>query len=253
MKRPRFTISGRLLGRWILRLCLIGVGGLGSILLFQFIVMPLVVRSGQETIVPDLRGLPLSEVLAILTEASLCTGQLDKMYDDHIPSGRVLLQNPPPDSPVKIGREVDLIISLGLEHALVPDLEGESIVHARFLLARNGLSVGRISRVQSRTIPRDHLVATSPPVGCPLSGRTEVDFLVSAGSPHEKYIMPDLIGHSSDEIEQTLTERGFVIQRGIWPGSDSRSTTIVEQTPPPGYPIELAGTIEIITGNYRVR
>ncbi len=248
MESSRAGNNLRLIGRWIGRLFLMGLGGIGSVLLFQFLIMPLVVRHGREVIVPDLRGLPGEDVPSALAEISLRTGLIRETVDDHIPAGRVLQQNPPPDSQVKVGREVDLIISLGCRQALVPQLEGESIVHSRFLLARDGITVGRIRRVQSQTIPPDHVVATSPPVGCSLTGRTEVDLLVSEGIRPEVYLMADFTGQDAGEIETMLTNKGFIVERKIWPGSNSQSTRIIEQTPPPGYPIELSGTIEIITG-----
>ena len=95
---------------------------------------------------------------------------------------------------VKRGRAVDLMVSLGPEALRVPALEGESTTHARFLLQRQRLEMGRVRTVASPDVERECVIASQPPSATPLAGRTRVDLLVSSGPPPARYIIPDLRG-----------------------------------------------------------
>ncbi len=238
----------RTVGRWLRNGLLVGLGGLGAVLLFHLFIMPLFVRHGQETGVPDIRGLPVREVTGLVAGASLAMGRVTKAVDEHIPAGRIVRQNPPPGSSVKKGRELDLVVSLGPATLRVPELEGESLLHARFLLAREGIMVGKIRTVACRAVPREHIVAVSPPPGTRLAGKVTVDLLVSAGGSGQRYLMPDLRGMEAGGAKEMLEAAGLQVHRRMWPGSRGLTNQIVEQTPPPGYPIEKGGTVEIVTG-----
>jgi eukaryotic-like serine/threonine-protein kinase len=251
-KRPesrRNRSLGRSLLRWSGRLALMMIGAAGGVLTFHFLIMPLFVRMGQETTVPDFKGLPAATVNQLLQEALLQPGRISQAIDEQIPAGRVMRQNPPADMQVKQNREIDLVISLGPKDARVPEIEGESIVHARYLLARERIAVGNVCRVTSLSVPRDHIVATAPPVNSQMAGRRSVDLLVSDGRPRQRFLMPDFSGMDAGGVERMLQEKGFNVRRRLWPGVRGQSELVVEQTPPPGYPIEKDGTVEIVVGS----
>jgi len=229
-------------------LLLIAIGGGGAVLVFQFLVMPTFVRQGQDTGVPDVRGLSLTDAEPLLQQAQLRTGLVSNAADEHIPPGRVMRQNPPPDYSVKQGREVDLVVSLGPEEQRVPPLEGESRVHARFLLAREGLNVGKVRSIGSDEVPADHVVTSSPRPGRGAAGHDAIDLLVSTGPILERYLMPDLRGQDADQMEAALIEAGLTVRRRVRPGARTRLGQIVEQSPPPGHPVAGGGIVEITTG-----
>ncbi|MCK4304073.1 MAG: PASTA domain-containing protein [Candidatus Eisenbacteria sp.] len=235
-------------GRILLRLLLVGLGMVGAVMLFHFVVMPSFVRHRQETQVPDVRGLACEDVRGLLAAPGLELGAITRAVDEHIPVGRILRQSPPPGSRVKKGRHVDVVVSLGPAALDVPELEGESLVHARFLLAREGIERGRVCWVSSATVPRKRVVAASPPPGTPLAGRGTVDLLVSEGVPERRYLMPDLRGMEASSVAEALEAMGLRVHRQVWPGARARTNQVAEQTPPPGYPISAGGTVEIRTG-----
>ncbi|GAF96960.1 unnamed protein product, partial [marine sediment metagenome] len=167
----------------------------------------------------------------------------------HIPAGRIQRQSPPPGLQVKRGREVDLVVSLGPEALRVPAVVGEGLVHARFLLARAGISLGRVLTVSSRLVARDEVVASSPPPGTSLVGSGKADLLVSSGPPPERYLMPDVRGLEVPQVSAALEQAGLKVTRRVWRGARGRLNEIVEQTPPPGYPVPVGGTVELMTGD----
>lgn len=225
-----------------------GLGAGGAVLLFHFLIMPLFVRHGEESTVPDVRGLALADALPILRGAELIGGQVQHAHDDHIPPGRILRQNPPPDYRVKRGREVDLVVSLGAKELRVPAIAGESTVHARFLLARAGLAVGRVRRVAADAIDADHVVASAPRPGALVAGRNTVDLLVSAGEPAHTFLMPDVRGLDVDRVTAVLEPLGISVHRRVRPGARTRLDVVADQSPPPGHPVTTGGAIELTTG-----
>jgi serine/threonine-protein kinase len=221
------------------------LGGLAGFLLFDLLVMPMFVRRGAETEVPDLRGQPATQAERLLAASELRVGDLVRSHDEEVEAGGVLRQSPPAGMRVKRGRAIDLMVSLGPESRSVPALEGESMSHARFLLQREQLAVGRVRAVQSPEVARDCVVASSPPAETRLGGRSVVDLLVSSGPPPPRYCMPDLTGAEADAAEAQLTRAGFKVElsrpgRGAGPAG-----TVQGQSPAAGRPITPGDEIEL--------
>jgi beta-lactam-binding protein with PASTA domain len=241
-------VSKRPVTRWLIVLLFVGGGILGGVLFFHTLAMPWFVRHGSETEVPDLRGLSTDEAGPLLAKARLETGTIAEAYHDRVPSGKIVRHVPPPGFKVKQGRAVDLVVSQGPEALRVPALEGESSVHARFLLIQAGLQPGRVRTIRSADVPADHVVASSPQPGTRVGGSSSIDLLVSLGPPPRMLVMPDVRGEDPDAVEASLKEAGFRVEQRFWPGARSEWPRVTDQNPPPGYPVEEGGLIELIMG-----
>ncbi len=241
------TWRARLL-RWMVRLALVAAGALAAVLLFHFVVMPLFVRHGQETRVPDVRGLTLPEAEALLVRADLGRGRVVEVHDVGTPSGRIVRQAPGSGYHVKSGRDVELVVSLGPATRRIPPLTGESLVHARFLLAREGIPVGKVREIVHPGMPAGHVLASSPAPGARLGRREAVDLLVTHGPRPRRYLMPDLKGREARATQEALEAAGLRVSLRIWRSPEARPNEIFEQTPPPGHPIDAGGMVEILTG-----
>jgi len=97
-------------------------------------------------------------------------------------------------------------------------------------------------------VPEGNVIASSPRPGTQLAGRSTVDLLVSKGPAPRLLVMPDLRGHDPDEAAAYLEAAGFEVHQRTWPGRSSEWVRVVDQTPPPGHPIEEGGTVELILG-----
>ncbi len=244
---PKRPLWRRLL-RPALAIGLMGLGAVAAVLLFHFLIMPLFVRHGQDATVPDVRGLALADARPILRTADLTEGGVRHAHDDHIPPGRILRQNPPPDYRVKRGREVDLVVSLGAEELRVPLVTGETAVHARFVLAREGLTVGRVREVPVGEVEADHVVASAPRPGALMAGRHAVDLLVSAGDPARTFLMPDVRGLDVERVTAVFEPLGLTVHRRVRPGARRQLDVVADQSPLPGEPVRTGGAIELTTG-----
>jgi eukaryotic-like serine/threonine-protein kinase len=237
MRRPTYRPTARV--------CFIALGALCGGLIFQFLVMPLFVRQGAETEVPDLSGLPATQVEQRLEQHGLRMGQTNRAYDDRIEAGCVVRQHPPAGFRVKRGRAVDLLVSLGREALRVPAIEGENMTHARFMLQGEGLTVGRVSGVESAEIQKECVVAANPAPQTRLAGRTAVDLLVSEGPRPARYIMPDVRGCDAGAVERLLASVGLRVSRRSASDRRAHAGSIHEQTPAAGSPVEPGDEVEL--------
>jgi eukaryotic-like serine/threonine-protein kinase len=236
MRRPVYRPTARV--------TLIALGALCGGLIFQFLVMPLFVRQGAETEVPDLTGIPATQVGERLEQRGLRVGQTNRAYDDRIEAGCVLRQHPAAGFRVKRGRAVDLLVSLGQEALRVPAIEGENMTHARFLLQREGLAVGRVSGIESAEVQKECVVAANPAPQTQLAGRTTVDLLVSEGPPPARYIMPELRGCDAAAAERLLASAGLRVSRRSVSERHARAGSVQQQTPAAGAAVEPGDEIE---------
>ena len=241
-------------GRRLLRgtglLALLAVGAGGGVLFFHLAVMPWFVRHGDETAVPDMRGLPAQEIESLLDHAGLHLGNVERAFHAQVPAGRIVRHSPPPGFHVKLGRAVDVVVSLGPEELRVPLVEGENLVHARFLLVQSGLQQGRTRSIYSAEVPEGRVIASHPRPGAFLAGQTSVDLLVSLGPPPQVMVMPDLRGRDPDEATALLEGAGLHVRKRFWPGARSEWPRVAEQSPAPGYPVKAGGTVELTMGRW---
>jgi len=67
------------------------------------------------TVTPELLGLTLNEAEVLIADASLNLGVVSEEYDAAVPATRILEQAPTAGTPVEIGENVDVTLSLGRE------------------------------------------------------------------------------------------------------------------------------------------
>lgn len=75
------------------------------------------------TAVPDVVGMSGAEAVDVLIAAGLAVGEVDEVYNETIPSGQVISQDPGAGTEVEPGIAVDLAVSMGP----APDLEDKSL------------------------------------------------------------------------------------------------------------------------------
>ena len=184
----------------MLRRVLRGLGWLsyGVVLIAIFTVVGyfsfgLFVRSGV-TSVPDLVGLPESEVDGLLTDQGL---RLRRQYnadrfDEEIPVGHVLEKAPGSGSLMKRGAAVEVVVSLGPERLVVPAVEGMTLQASQVTLTSAGLGIGRIVNIYSHGVPPGTVVEQAPPASSLVGRGTSVALFLSAASRADSYVMPDL-------------------------------------------------------------
>jgi len=210
---------------------------LSAILSFQ------VTLQGETVTVPDLLGKTLDEARADLEKRKVHITQVGVRLHDRWERGRIIFQDPPPETRVKLNAEIQVLLSAGKEKAAVPDLLGKNLQDILGILEEAGLRKGKVSHVHSPRFAAGKIIAQYPPPGVEAGRGSEVSVLVSQGA-HD--LMPDLIGKKVSPVLSQLKALGFNvgnIRYRYYHGLDSG--TIINQTPPPGSKIQKRNRIAL--------
>jgi eukaryotic-like serine/threonine-protein kinase len=235
-------LNFKLLAKWtgisLAALLLIG-------LLFDKAIMPWYVRSDATQMVPNVVGMNFDEAREFLDQSGLSPHKSDERFDQRYPKGTVILQNPPPESIVKSGRRVYLILSSGEQLVEVPSLRGQSLRGARFTLERNGLTMGSI-QYELSSDPENTIIDQSISAGTQVPRGTDVAVRVSQGSDTDRIMVPELVGKSLSEAQRLLHQRGLRIGTiAFQPIPDLLPNTIVQQYPHPGDRIPRSQPVDL--------
>jgi len=199
---------------------------------------------GETAQVPLIVNQNAAKALSILSEHGLHLELDHQEYDEETPAGFILDQRPTPDTKVKKGSPVRVVLSSGPALISVPNVQNLDFKDAEIRLERAELRVGARSSVPSRLAPRGAVVATDPPPDAQVERDTLVNLLISIGSPRFEISMPNLAGRTVAEAEALLEPLGLRIAHlnqeprpGMEPGR------IFDQAPVSGSRVSPSATI----------
>ncbi len=167
---------------------LLVIGGSFLVMMFFFIaVFFLSVRGAEKTVVPEVRGLELTEALIKLQERELYPRLQIKYTNNPADKGMVLSQDPGPGLYVKAGRRIIVTVSRGAIVDNVEDFVGKTVTEVQGRLAslfstHEPLLIIRepVSYVYDDSEPGT-ILAQYPPSGTPLSEPRDLILIASRG------------------------------------------------------------------------
>jgi beta-lactam-binding protein with PASTA domain len=221
---------------FLLTLLVVVSGMAAGIMIFDRIVMPRVVRHGNDVRVPAVAGRDLAQAEKTLRADGLQPVRAAGRYNSQIPGGDVLEVSPSVGLLVKRGRQVYLTPSLGPVNRRVPDINGLSTRMARVELSGVGLSIAHTDYVATDMVQPDQVLAVSPEPGTPVPPEGMVSLLVSRSRAPASFFLPDLRGLGGAECVSILQSSGLhaVLTDGPPTGAPG---TVVSQDPQPGTPV----------------
>jgi eukaryotic-like serine/threonine-protein kinase len=194
---------------------------------------------GRSVTVPDLTGKTPDEALRIALDAGLQIEQQESRsrYDEKIPRGKVLLQQPEAGSLAKPAQAIRVVLSLGPRELRVPDLSGLAPRAAALKLARESLQLGTVSWYRDPSAPQG-ILAQDPEPDVPASRNEAVRVLMSRGAPDLRILMPDFVGKNAQAVKAHLEKFGFRVGSARVETYDGVAPdTVLKQFPPAGYPL----------------
>ncbi|MFQ6608869.1 MAG: PASTA domain-containing protein [Fidelibacterota bacterium] len=131
--------------------------------------------------VPNLVGQSLRHAQLKIEEIGLHVDTLLKDYDTRVPLNVVRWQNPIPGNLLRKGSGVKLEVSLGRppDFYEVPDLVGITLAEAKVVLAKEGLRIGKITRLQDEDKIPDTVLNQSIEAGTILRKSIPIDLTLS--------------------------------------------------------------------------
>ncbi len=211
---------------------------ISSILSFQ------VTLQGEMVTLPNLIGKTVDEARIELQNNKIHLVQSGVRLHERFERGKIIVQDPPADSKVKINTEVRVLLSAGKEKVKVPELLGKNLQSIRPVLEGSGLRGGKISHVHTPKYPAGRIIGQYPSAQTEVGRDTAISLLVSQGEYEVSYLMPDLIGKRAESVIAQLKNLEFNvgnIRRRYYRGLDSG--IIINQTPPPGSKVQKRNRI----------
>ena len=158
---------------------------------------------GEETSVsvPNVINLTPQTAQSILQSAGLVLGQRTDINDDTVEEGRIISQVPEAGMLVMPGAVVAIIVSLGPEFVVVPDISGKATVEAEAALAAAELVIGTVSSAYHPTAPIDRVISQQPAAGESVLRDSEVNLTLSKGPEPVVIVEGEVDGEPEGETE----------------------------------------------------
>jgi beta-lactam-binding protein with PASTA domain len=173
-------------------------------------VVTLVISQGPERFAaPDLTNLTPKQAQALLEEQSLNLGTPRLEYSDTVAEGRVISQDPVPETAMRRDAVVGVVVSRGVEPIPVPSVFSLPLADAEAALAAVGLKLTVEREDFNREVPRGAIISQMPPDGTLPKGQA-VTVIVSAGPP--LVAVPNVVDRKVAEARAALEERGFKVE-----------------------------------------
>ncbi|MES1242843.1 MAG: PASTA domain-containing protein [Acidobacteriota bacterium] len=208
----------------------------------------LFVRSGVTT-VPPVEGLTQADASARLADQGLRLRGIENegRYNEKVPAGKILRQNPDARTLVKRGSGVTVVLSLGPQRVEVPEVASRPLPAAQAALAGSGLAVGTILGAYSTTLATGSVVTTDPSPGSTIPPSTPVNVLVALSVANERYLMPDLVYHDYEGIRPYFEQHGFRFGSVKYERYEGVAAgVILRQFPLPGHPLTRQDDISLV-------
>ncbi|MEO7794984.1 MAG: PASTA domain-containing protein [Thermoanaerobaculia bacterium] len=233
----------RLVQSFLWGVVLLAVFGASAYLSFN-----LFVRRGAMT-VPELAGLTSEEASRLLSDQGLRfraaepAGRWSAVVDE----GRVIESRPRAGGYVKRGSAVEVVLSLGLRRASVPNLAGKAVSAAQVTVQAEGLEVGDTLILANGAGEPGTIVGQDPPPGASVPAGTRIDLLVARDGTADTFVMPDLVYRRYEPVRGFFEGGGFRMGAVKFePYEGISDGTILRQNPLPGHPLRRRDVISLV-------
>ena len=188
--------------------------------------------SGRYTTAPAVLTQPQAAAEAALRAEGLEVRTAEPgRFDETVPAGHVLDQEPDPGDRVRKGGPVSLVLSRGPDRREVPPLAGSTQAEAGAALSALGLRVGPVVEEFSGE-PVGSVLRTDPASGAALRPQALVGLVVSKGV--EQLPVPRVTGRGREEAVGALEDAGFRVEVGTAFDDQVSEGVVVSQDPVTG-------------------
>jgi beta-lactam-binding protein with PASTA domain len=197
-------------------------------------------RHDESVNVPDLKGMTIQEASVALEGHELLVEVIDSVYNDELPKGTVVDQDPPAGREVKPDRRVYVVMN-AMEPKMInmPALVNLSKRQAISVMEIVGL---KVKEMQYRPDPCVDCVVAQLYKGKPIEAEARVrrgesiTLVLGSGANGERVLVPDLRGSSMADVRMVLNmsslNLGVVVEcRGCNTSADSAFARVFRQSP----------------------
>lgn len=180
----------------------------------------LVTSLGPEMVtVPDVRRRSLEDTRFTIEQARLAVGEIRETYDDTVPSGFIIVQDPAPGASVPRDTAVNVTVSRGQQVLVLPDLVGRSLDEARQLLQDLGVTLRDVTQTPRDDVPPGQVTAMTPPAGTRIGHGDAVSVTIAVqpaggGAPPQPIVIGTPPAPQSPATDQRQAHLRIIIPEG---------------------------------------
>lgn len=189
---------------------------LGTLAAFAFIAFRWgiegIVHARKVQIVPDLKGKPVSAALDALAPLNIALKKEGEEFNNAVPIGAILRQNPPPGTKVREGKVLKVVVSQGGETVFAPVVVGLPLRNAEMLLRQNQLILGEVSEAYSLKYDKGMVMTQDPRSESSVERNSQINVVVSGGQPPNGIVlMPDFQRKDVSEASTWANAQGYPV------------------------------------------
>ncbi len=208
------------------------------------IIMPWYVDN-EEVVVPDVVGIQKEDAKKLVEESKLNVILEGPKFNDQIPKDHIVYQKPKAGEVVKSGRRVYLYFSGGNYQIKMPSLKGKTLRDVQVSLKRLGLKLNKITKVKSE-YKTDTIIEQFPKANTNIPKGSKVNIEISIGPNIGMVRVPDLLGQSLTEAEQTLRSNSLVVGKIEYQKSPNLlPNTVVAQFPSKNRLVHIGSAVDV--------
>jgi serine/threonine-protein kinase len=210
-------------------------------------LLPRLFESAPEQVpVPEITGKTQNQARRLIGDAGLQVGAIDRQNSDTVPEGRVISQDPRPDTFVDPDSRVGFVLSLGEAQVSMPSVVAMDKDEARRLLEGDPYRFVVTLEEEDSDAPAGQVTKSDPAANTPLDPGSDVTVYYSDG-PEQ---VPLVVGLKEGAAKQRISDAGFEPQ--VVPSSDTTKPagTVIDQSPRAGETPNQGSTVTIVVSTY---
>lgn len=205
----------------------------------------------EEVVVPDIIGLDEAEARKKIEDLGLKFVVKGTGRNDNFNPGEVIYQSVDPNTTVKKGFPIEVLINEGEALVKVPSGVNRDVRDAKDLMVNANLEV-EIEYEYSDTVPVDVVIEQFPESGTEVKPGTTVKLIVSQGEETKYVLMDNLIGKSIEDAKRILKKLDLVEGEIVYQPSDEYEKDIVVwQNYEPGTELETKTAVDLYVSSGR--
>lgn len=196
------------------KLFLLNFGGAVVFFILIFVILNLSLKSytkhGETVTIPTLIGMQTDEAIALIEENGFKYEIIDTVFDNKYDKGSVVEQNPVPESLVKDGRKIYIIVNSNQDEMIsMPQLVGFSMRQVQSMAETYGLNIGGLRYVPDiavNVVIKQMYKGEEIDAGAKIKKGSTIDLVLGLGISDKTTTVPSLIGKTYKEASNTLLD-----------------------------------------------
>ena len=198
----------------------------------------------KEVVLPNFVGIKIDEAKKIAEEKNLKIEISSEEYNGQYQEGQIISQDPlySDNYNIKMGSTIKVVVSKGIEQAIVPKVIGMTEEDAIKALEDAKLKVEKVEE-ENKKIEAGYVISQETEADSKVLAGDTVVIHVSTGV--KKALVPSVIGKNEDEAKKTLSDLGLTVNVSYDEDSSKDNGVVLKQSLDVGKEVEVGTSISI--------